>query len=105
MVIRKILIVLSEYRYRVEELVGPLQVFERAGYDVDFATPKGKKPHALHSSYDLDFIDPPLNKKVVGTQMAKSVFELENSNRLDKPLSLEELLPDYPYLSSVNYLR
>src|SRR6266487_974902 len=44
---KKILIVLSEWGYWGEELLAPLETFDAAGYEVTFATPKGKRPHAL----------------------------------------------------------
>jgi putative intracellular protease/amidase len=102
---KKILVVLSEYGYWGEELVGPLAVFDRQCYGYDFATPNGKKPRALPPSYDASFVDPPLNKKVTSPEMAKAVFELDSSDVLDSPLSLKALLPEYPYLSSAGYLR
>ena len=40
---KQILIILSEYGYWGEELVGPLETFDEAGYQVDFATPNGKR--------------------------------------------------------------
>jgi putative intracellular protease/amidase len=40
---RTILVVLSEYGYWGDELVGPLETFDQAGYGVDFATPTGQK--------------------------------------------------------------
>ena len=49
---KKILIILSEWGYWGEELVGPLETFDQAGYEVDFATPKGKRPDALPPSMD-----------------------------------------------------
>jgi len=102
---KRILTVLSEYGYWGEELVGPLTIFDGMCYDTDFATPTGKKPHALPPSYDPNYIDPPLNKKVTSPEMAKAVFDLDNSDRLAKPMSLKEHLPDYPYLSDPDYLR
>ena len=36
--------ILSEWGYWGEELIGPLETFDEAGYDVDFATPTGKRP-------------------------------------------------------------
>ena len=44
---KKVLTVLSEYGYWGEELIGPLHHFDERGYDVVFATPKGRRPHAL----------------------------------------------------------
>ena len=55
---RRILIVLSEFGFWGEELIGPLETFDQAGYDVDFATPKGKRPVALPPSMDPDYLDP-----------------------------------------------
>ena len=44
---KNILIVLSEFGYWGEELVGPQETFDGAGYKIDFATPKGRRPRAL----------------------------------------------------------
>ena len=41
---KKILVVLSEWGFWGEELVGPLEAFDEPGYDVDFVTPTGKRP-------------------------------------------------------------
>jgi putative intracellular protease/amidase len=49
---RKILTLLSEYGYWGEELVGPITHFDKAGYEVVFATPTGKWAHALPPSLD-----------------------------------------------------
>ncbi|MDR1914498.1 MAG: type 1 glutamine amidotransferase domain-containing protein [Clostridiales bacterium] len=102
---KKILMVLSEYGYWGEELVAPLQVLENAGYIVNFATPTGKRPHALPPSMDSAFIDPPLDKRVVSPEMAEMVQAIEESDRLDSPLALNSLIPEIPYISSVTYLR
>ncbi len=99
------LFILSEYGYWGEELVGPLEVLENAGIVVDFATPRGKRPHALPPSMDPDFIDPPLNKSVVSREMADKVRALDSSPRLDRPISLADHVKERPYLSSSNYLR
>lgn len=100
----KILVVLSEWGYWGEELVGPLEAIDKAGYEAVFVTPKGKKPHALPPSMDSTFIDPPLGRTVVSEEMAKKVRALEQSNRLDNPLDLTTLIPERPYLSEHNYL-
>jgi putative intracellular protease/amidase len=44
---KKILIVLSEWGYWGEELLGPLETFDAAGYELTFVTPKGKRPVPL----------------------------------------------------------
>jgi putative intracellular protease/amidase len=102
---KKILVVLSEYGYWGEELVGPLDAFDQRGYEVTFATPNGKRAHALPPSLDPDFIDPPLGRPVVSAEMAKSVAELEASGRLDGPASIVSWIPERPYTSDVDYLR
>ena len=60
--LKRILIVLSEFGYWGEELVGPLETFDEAGYEVDFATPTGKRPTPLPPSMDPQYIDPPLGQ-------------------------------------------
>ena len=102
---KRILIVLSEWGYWGEELLGPLETFDAAGYGVDFATPTGKRPVAIGASMDADYVDPPLGRPVTTAEVARKVRDLEASNRLDHPISLAELMPDRPYRSSSNYLR
>jgi putative intracellular protease/amidase len=102
---KRILVVLSEWGYWGEELVGPLETFDKAGYDVDFATPKGNRPVAIGVSMDPDFVDPPLGRSVTTPEMAQKVRALEASDRLDKPIDLAGWLPDRPYHSSPNLLR
>src|SRR5437879_206891 len=102
---KRILIILSEWGYWGEELVGPLETFDNAGYEVDFATPTGKRPVALSASLDPNYIDPPLGRSVTTPEVADKARALDSSNRLDAPLSLANLMPDRPYRSSHNYLR
>ncbi len=102
---RKILVVLSEYGYWGEELLGPLEIFDAAGYEVDFATPTGKRPVALPPSMDASYIDPPLGRTVTSEEVAAKVRELDKSTRLDHPISLSELVPSRPYWSEPSFLR
>ena len=67
---KKILIILSEYGFWGEELMGPLETFDASGYEVTFATPTGRRPQALPPSMDSDFIDPPLGRSVTSPEMA-----------------------------------
>lgn len=103
----KILTVLSEWGYWGEELVGPLEVFDQEGYEVDFVTPTGKRPVALPPSMDPTFVDPPLGKPVVSQEMADKVQILDDPSnpRLDNPIMLSKWFPDRPYSSSPKYLR
>jgi putative intracellular protease/amidase len=110
---RRILVVLSEWGYWGEELLGPLETFDATGYLVDFATPTGKRPVALTPSKDAGYVDPPLNRPVTTAEVARKVRELDDtspdrsarSRRLDHPISLNELLPERSYWSEPNFVR
>lgn len=102
---RRILIVLSEYGYWGEELLGPLSAFDKRGYETVFATRTGKRPHALPPSLDPGYIDPPLGRSVTSPEVAVGARELDESSRLDSPLSLAEWIPERPYFSEPDYLR
>jgi putative intracellular protease/amidase len=102
---KKILVVLSDYGYWGEELVGPLETFDAAGYAVDFATPRGKRPVAITASADPEYVDPPLGRSVTTPEMAGKVTALDASPRLDAPLNLRALMPERPYHSVDEFLR
>ena len=59
-------------------MVGPLDVFDAAGYAVDFVTPNGKRPVALTPSMDPDFVDPPLGRPVVSEDVAEKTRQWDN---------------------------
>jgi putative intracellular protease/amidase len=102
---KRILIVLSEHGYWGEELLGPLEHFDAAGYEVVLATPTGKRPTPLPPSLDPAFLDPPLGKTVTTPEIAEKVKALNASGRLDNPRSLADWLPDRPYWSSPRFIR
>ncbi|HEX8437517.1 DJ-1/PfpI family protein [Archangium sp.] len=102
---RRILVVLSSYGYWSEELVGPLESFDAMGYEVEFATPDGRRPRPLPPSLNPDFIDPPLGRPVTTPEMARKGRELYRSGRLDSPLNLSALLPERPYFSQPVLVR
>lgn len=107
---RHILVVLSEWGYWGEELVGPLEEFDRAGYTVDFCTPNGRRPNAIPVSMDPDFFDPPLQRPVTSPGMAARVREYddpstERGRRLQTPISLAAWFPDRPYFSAPAFVR
>jgi putative intracellular protease/amidase len=102
---KKILVVLSEYGYWGEELLGPLTAFDRQHYRVDFVTATGKRAHALPPSLDPGYVDPPLGRGVTTPMVAVSARDLDESDRLDSPLDLRELVPDRPYASVSEPLR
>lgn len=102
---KKILVVLSEWGYWGEELVGPLEVFDEKGYESVFMTPSGKRPRALPVSMDETFLDPPLDRTVTNAYYAAKTREIDASPRLDNPINLSEGFPERPYFSAKNYLR
>jgi putative intracellular protease/amidase len=107
---KNILMVLSERGYWGEELIGPLEEFDRAGYHVDFCTPTGKRPNAIPVSMDPNFIDPPLGRAVTSEEMAKKVREIDDPStgqgcRLERPLNLSQWIPERPYASTPVYVR
>jgi len=110
---RRVLTLLSEYGYWGEELLGPLEVFDGAGYDVEFATPKGGRARALPPSMDPRYVDPPLGKPVTSAEVARKVQLLDDmspnrgpqSKRLDNPRSLLGWVPERPYWSHPNFVR
>lgn len=100
---KKILIVLSEWGYWGEELVGPLEVFDKHGYAVDFMTPTGRKPPALPPSMEPGYLDPPLDKVVTNEHFAAKTRAIHESDRLANPLNLAEWFPQMPYFNSANF--
>lgn len=107
---RRILIVLSEWGYWGEELVGPLGEFDRAGYTVDFCTPTGRRPNAIPVSMDATFFDPPLNRPVTSEEMAARVREIDDpttaqGRRLENPINLAAWFPERPYFAAPSFVR
>jgi putative intracellular protease/amidase len=102
---KKILAILSDYGYWGVELTGPMVKLEQAGYELTFATPKGKRPVALPPSYDTSYMDPPLGKCVTTPFDAEQVKSIKDSPKLDNPKNLSAWVPERPYYSSENFLR
>lgn len=102
---KNILFVVSEWGYWGEELIGPLEACDKAGYKVDFVTPTGQKPTALSVSMDPKYIDPPLGRPVTSPEMAEKVRNFTFSGRCDSPRSLKTWFPQRAYPSSATYLR
>jgi putative intracellular protease/amidase len=102
---KTVLCILSEWGFWGEELIGPLSALDEAGHQVRFATAKGRRPPALPTSMDPDFIDPPLGRGVVSVENAQKTRDIDSSPRLDGPVDLSSWLPELPYRSSATYLR
>jgi len=102
---KKILIVLSEWGFWGEELIGPLDVFDKKGYQTVFMTSHGKRAPALPPSMDENYLDPPLDCKVTSAYFARKTREIDTSDRIANPKNLSAWFPERPYYSSKNYLR
>ena len=101
----KVLVVLSEFGYWGEELVAPIEVLDRNGRELVFATPTGRRAHALPPSMDASYVDPPLGRPVTTEEMVRKVKALDDSHRLDAPVALSRWIAERPYVSSHDYLR
>ena len=77
-------IVLSEYGYWGEELIGPLETFDKAGYRVTFATPTGKRPVALPPSMDPEYVDQPSPAPYTGPEVkdAETIAKMRVASRV-----------------------
>ena len=102
---KKVLTILSEFGFWGEELIGPMETLEKAGYTLVFATSKGRRAPALPPSMDPAYYDPPLGKAVTDEVMAEKVKAIDKSPVLDNPLNLSCLLPERPYPSSSTFIR
>ncbi len=100
---KKILVILSEWGYWGEELIGPLDVMIEKGYEATYVTPTGEKPRALPPSMEPGFYDPPLHKVVTDEYYAKRTREVDESDLLAKPINLEKWFPIRPYFNSPNF--
>jgi putative intracellular protease/amidase len=100
---KKVLVVLSEFGYWGEELVGPLEVLDAHGYEAVFMTPKGRRAHALPPSMEVGYFDPPLDKVVTDEYYANLTRKVDESTRLDNPIDLSAWFPERPYFSAKNF--
>lgn len=102
---KNIMILVSEWGYWSEELLGPVETFDAARYQLTFATARGNHPVILDVSLDPDYVDPPLGRPVTSREVAARAYELDRSGRLSNPLNLSMMMPERPYWSSTNLLR
>jgi putative intracellular protease/amidase len=102
---KEALVVLSGHGYWGEELIGPLEALDAAGYECVFVTPKGTKAVPLPPSMDETYVDPPLGRGVTTKEMANKVRNLDKSSRLDKVIDLSKWFPERPYFSAPYLVR
>lgn len=100
---KKILVMLSEYGFWGEELIGPLDVMDEHGYEMTLMTATGKRPHPLPPSAQAGYFDPPLKKVVTDEYYASKTREVDAGTRLDNPISLKEWFPELPYFNDESF--
>jgi putative intracellular protease/amidase len=97
----KVLAVIPEHGYWSSELTLPDRVFRAAGYEVDYATPKGNRPFVYGVSTDTTFKDQAWN----AAQVSEGEAELgglyndptaDDGQRINKPRNLDAWLPPTP---------
>lgn len=100
---KSILIVVSEWGFWGEELIGPLEVLAQNGYQTTICTPQGRRPRALPPSMDPQYVDPPLGRSVTSAEMAAKVRALDNPDNqtLARPVDLSAWFPERPYWSGL----
>ncbi len=91
---KKVEIVLSSFGFWGEELIAPMEEFEKAGIEYSFSTPYGFPPRIVGVSMNPDFVDPVLNQKVTSTEMAEKVRNLVFSDRLSTFRSVSDIHVD-----------
>jgi putative intracellular protease/amidase len=107
---RHVLVLVSEWGYWGEELVAPVEEFDKAGYRVDFCTPTGKRPNGITVSQDASYVDPPLGRTVTTPEMARKAATWDDPStpsgrRLDAPRNLAKWFPARPYFSVPDFVR
>ena len=80
---KRILIVLSEYGYWGEELVGPLEAFDEAGYQVDFARRTASGRRRCRRAWIPSTSTRRWASSVTTQEVAEKVKALDASDRLD----------------------
>src|SRR5512137_204385 len=72
----KVLLLAPNYGGWGEEQQAPWDIFNRAGFEVTLATPRGKKPLPLTVSVDPDFVDPIQNYHVNPADVCRRIKQL-----------------------------
>ena len=93
----------SEWAYRGDGLVGPLDVLTNEGYHTDFMTTFGRKLPALPPSMQEVYLDPPLNKVVTDAHFASNTKKFHNSYLLACPINLSQLISLLQYFNGESF--
>jgi len=97
----KVLAVIPQHGYWASELTLTDQVFRAAGYDVDYATPRGERPWPYGVSMDTTFRDQAWNAAQVSPGEATLAARYNDrttleGQRLNQPRNLHTWLPPTP---------
>jgi len=97
----KVLFVIPQHGYWASELTLPDQVFRAAGYEVEYATPRGERPFPYGVSMDTTFRDQAWNAAQVSPGEAALAQRYNDPNttegkRLNSPRNLDQWLPPTP---------
>ncbi|MBX3044549.1 MAG: type 1 glutamine amidotransferase domain-containing protein [Candidatus Kapabacteria bacterium] len=101
---KKILIAVSEHGFWIEELLLPIDHFNKAGYTYDIITPTGALPFPDGASLDDTYKDPPLGRCVTSPELAERGKNINWEEFFAGRLSLKDWFPVRPYLSADNYV-
>jgi putative intracellular protease/amidase len=88
---KKILMLAPNYGGWGEEQQAPWDIFNKAGFEVTLATPRGKKPLPLTASVDPDFVDPIQNYHVNPPEVCKRVKELVDGKEWEKAVKIADI--------------
>lgn len=97
---KKVLIVVSEHGFWVEELLKPLDRLNEAGIGYDFIVATGSMPYPDGGSLNADYVDPPLGRPVTTKEMAQRGKETDWEAMFANRMSLTDWFPVRPYLSA-----
>jgi hypothetical protein len=98
---KKVLVVLSEWGFWGEELIGPHEVLSGAGYAIEFATTK--RPIAPLPSMDPFFENPPLGESITA-EMAEKAINDPRTPISSTQRHLAAWFPELPYWSEKEIL-
>jgi putative intracellular protease/amidase len=101
MMAKKVLIVVSEHGFWVEELLAPIDHLDAAGISYDFVTATGTPvPFPDAASLDAGYVDPPLGRPVTSEEMAERGRNADWESMFADRMSLKEWMPLRPYVSA-----
>lgn len=93
---KRVLLVAPNYGGWGEEQQAPWDAFNKAGFEVTLATPRGKKPLPFEISVDPDFVDPLQNYHTNPPGVCKRVKELVDGHEWENAIKIDDAnMADY----------